>query len=120
MNQLVKFDLVKNSLRRRANHKMHMTGLAIPARDARSLSQNPLRLRHSDFLRPSSFWFRHSNHSRDSRVKSISSILCWLFAAPTREQFRPFLPETRPGSQIDPALLAELCKRLLWNRMECC
>src|SRR6266511_6145316 len=53
--------------------------------------------------------FRHfiRVNSRDSRVKSMSSILCWLFAAPTREQVRPFLPETRPSSQIDPAFLTD-------------
>ena len=66
--------------------------------------------------------FRHfiCVNSRDSRVKSISPVSFWLFAVPTREQIRPFLPETRPRSQIDPALLTDSSKRLLWSRTECC
>jgi hypothetical protein len=59
--------------------------------------------------------FRHfiRVNSRDSRVKSISSVSFWLFAAPRREQIRPFLPETRPSSQTDPASLTDQSKRLL-------
>ena len=99
--------------------------------DARDESSNPsARCAHAlpKVLRASSFGFplsfviriRHSSYSLIRGSKAYHRLPFWLFAAPTHEQLCPFLPETRPSSQIDPAFLADSSKRPLRSRTECC
>ncbi len=91
--------------------------------DARDESSNPsARCAHAlpKVLRASSFGFVILVIRVIRGSKAYHRLPFWLFAAPTHEQLCPFLPETRPSSQIDPAFLADSSKRPLRSRTECC